>query len=139
MKGYQQEIDTLTSRARSAETSFLSLYKELHEAPDPVVALETAQNLIKSSMDSNATAARSVAELNRTIAALEEEIRLNEREFSQLKNQDITIVALRDKVASFEQEMENRYAINLTRILAGGGLAFAHPKLVACANMLHGT
>lgn len=39
LKLYQTEIDTLTNRAKAAEASFLSLYKALDDAPDPVEEL----------------------------------------------------------------------------------------------------
>lgn len=36
LKAYQTEVDSLTTRAKAAESSFLSLYKALYDAPDPV-------------------------------------------------------------------------------------------------------
>jgi hypothetical protein len=39
---YQQEIDALTKRAKSAESAFLNVYKVLAEAPDPYPLLEVA-------------------------------------------------------------------------------------------------
>lgn len=42
LKAYQAEIDSLTNRAKSAETSFISLYKALYDAPDPVEMLSQA-------------------------------------------------------------------------------------------------
>lgn len=42
LKAYQVEIDSLTNRAKAAETSFISLYKALYDAPDPVESLSQA-------------------------------------------------------------------------------------------------
>lgn len=40
--GYQTEIDALTKRSKSAENSFLNVYKLLAEAPDPYPLLDAA-------------------------------------------------------------------------------------------------
>lgn len=40
LKEYQSEIDTLTARAKAAESAFLALYKALYEVPDPVDELK---------------------------------------------------------------------------------------------------
>ncbi|KAI0560190.1 CASP family protein [Gracilaria domingensis] len=42
LKSYQTEVDSLTNRAKLAETVFLSLYKDLYEVPDPVEELSRA-------------------------------------------------------------------------------------------------
>ncbi|CAN8063640.1 unnamed protein product [Agarophyton chilense] len=42
LKSYQTEVDSLTNRAKFAETVFLSLYKDLYDAPDPVEELSRA-------------------------------------------------------------------------------------------------
>eukprot|EP00743_Colponemidia_sp_Colp-15_P011987 GILK01013505.1.p1 GENE.GILK01013505.1~~GILK01013505.1.p1 ORF type:complete len:576 (+),score=142.00 GILK01013505.1:23-1750(+) len=42
LKTYQEEIDRLSKRSKFAEQAFLSLYKQLREAPDPAVFLEQA-------------------------------------------------------------------------------------------------
>lgn len=42
LKLYQAEVDSLTQRSKFAETSFLSLYKLLAEAPDPAPLLEAS-------------------------------------------------------------------------------------------------
>ncbi|EIN11891.1 hypothetical protein PUNSTDRAFT_99194 [Punctularia strigosozonata HHB-11173 SS5] len=42
LKAYQQEVDALTKRAKSAESAFLNVYKVLAEAPDPYPLLEVA-------------------------------------------------------------------------------------------------
>lgn len=42
LRAYQTEIDSLTTRAKAAENSFLSIYKALYDAPDPVDSLTAA-------------------------------------------------------------------------------------------------
>jgi homeobox protein cut-like len=39
LKAYQEEIDRLTKRCKFAENAYLSVYKVLAEAPDPVKGL----------------------------------------------------------------------------------------------------
>lgn len=35
LKGYQEEVDKLTKRAKFGENAFLNIYQKLYEAPDP--------------------------------------------------------------------------------------------------------
>jgi hypothetical protein len=35
LKGYQEEVDNLTKRAKFGENAFLNIYQKLYEAPDP--------------------------------------------------------------------------------------------------------
>lgn len=62
LKRYQTEVDALTTRARCSESAFLSLYKALYDAPDPV------EELSKSSSD-----ARIISELQEEVRGLKEE------------------------------------------------------------------
>jgi homeobox protein cut-like len=39
LKGYQEEVDNLTKRAKFGENAFLNIYQKLYEAADPVPAL----------------------------------------------------------------------------------------------------
>lgn len=41
LKGYQEEVDNLTKRAKYGENAFLNIYQKLYEAPDPYPALES--------------------------------------------------------------------------------------------------
>lgn len=59
---YQNEIDTLTSRAKAAEGSFLALYRALEDAPDPIEELERA-----------ARQAQSITDLKEEMRALKDE------------------------------------------------------------------
>lgn len=42
LKAYQGEIDALTRRSKTSETSFLNVYKLLSDAPDPYPLLDAA-------------------------------------------------------------------------------------------------
>lgn len=54
LKGYQEEVDNLTKRAKFGENAFLHIYQKLYEAADPVPALTTGTvrnvNLLKWSI-----------------------------------------------------------------------------------------
>lgn len=39
LKGFQEEVDNLTKRAKFAENAFLNIYQKIYEAPDPYPAL----------------------------------------------------------------------------------------------------
>ncbi|KAM1457278.1 hypothetical protein ACFX13_035332 [Malus domestica] len=41
-KGYQEEVDNLTKRAKFGENAFLNIYQKLYEAPDPYLALASS-------------------------------------------------------------------------------------------------
>ena len=43
MKAFQMEIDELTKRAKSAESSFMSVYQHLFELPDIVPYLDSCR------------------------------------------------------------------------------------------------
>lgn len=44
LKAYQEEVDSLTTRAKLGEAAFLEVFKQLYEAPDPGPAI--AQGLV---------------------------------------------------------------------------------------------
>lgn len=66
LRQYQSEIDALTQRAKASESAFLSLYKALYDAPDPVEELSKASN--KSTSD-----AQKLSDLQREIDSLNAE------------------------------------------------------------------
>lgn len=41
LKGYQEEVDKLTKRAKFGENAFLNIYQKLYEAPDPYPVLSS--------------------------------------------------------------------------------------------------
>eukprot|EP00742_Colponemidia_sp_Colp-10_P010340 GILJ01011351.1.p1 GENE.GILJ01011351.1~~GILJ01011351.1.p1 ORF type:complete len:643 (+),score=162.47 GILJ01011351.1:25-1929(+) len=98
LKSYQEEIDVLTKRAKAAETSFLTMYRSFFEAPDPVATLALA---MKPSVE---TESGSDTELQR----LRKEVEEYEEEFHKLKNQDVTVRALRDQLRKYELMLEEK-------------------------------
>jgi homeobox protein cut-like len=93
LKAYQEEIDQLSRRSKLSEASYLSIYKSLYDAPDPVQCIEalTASTLSQSSH---------TLEIER----LRSELRQYDDEFRQLKNQDITIRRLEDQIAEYKNQ-----------------------------------
>ena len=97
IKSYQEEIDTLTKRARASDGAFFALYKSLYEAPDPAEALRQA-----------ASARPRAAASELEITKLRGEVAAYEAEFKELKNQDITIRKLEEQLEDFEESLEGR-------------------------------
>lgn len=97
LKGYQEEVDNLTKRAKFGENAFLNIYQKLYEAPDPYPALA------------------SIAELDTKISELESEnrkmkVELEEfrAEAAHLKNQQATIRRLEERNRQLELQMEEK-------------------------------
>ncbi|CAI8619827.1 unnamed protein product [Vicia faba] len=97
LKGYQEEVDNLTKRAKFGENAFLNIYQKLYEAPDPYPALA------------------SVAEQDLTLSELEIENRKMKVELEEfraeaayLKNQPTTTRRLEERSRNLEQQMEEK-------------------------------
>lgn len=97
LKGYQNEIDLLTKRAKNSEAAFVSLYKALSEVPDPVSAL---MGLLSQGQSSSESALE--------IARLQADLRQYEEEFRLLKNQDIRIRQLEEQLRRYQDNIEGR-------------------------------
>ncbi|KAI0495121.1 hypothetical protein KFK09_025268 [Dendrobium nobile] len=97
LKGYQEEVDNLTKRAKFGENAFLNIYQKLYEAPDPYAVLA------------------SVAEQEQKLSELESENRKMKLELEEyrteathLKNQQATIRRLEERNRQLEQQMEEK-------------------------------
>jgi len=97
LRRYQEEIDTLTRRARHAEKAFRDLFRPLVEAPDPCAALVAATD------DSRRKRA-----LQEEVERLRAEVKQYEAEFAALKNQDITIRQLEERLRLFESDVDRQ-------------------------------
>lgn len=97
LKGYQEEVDNLTKRAKFGENAFLNIYQKLYEAPDPYPALASVaeQDLKLSELESE----------NRKMKVELEEFRT---EATHLKNQQATIRRLEERSRQLEQQMEEK-------------------------------
>ncbi|KAM7268733.1 hypothetical protein ACFE04_010899 [Oxalis oulophora] len=97
LRGYQEEVDNITKRAKFGENAFLNIYQKLYEAPDPYPALA------------------SIAELDLKVSELESEnrkmkVELEEfrTEATHLKNQQATIRRLEERNRQLELQMEEK-------------------------------
>lgn len=62
-RSYQEEVDTLTKRAKYAESGFLDMYQRLYEAPDPTQALVSAMELVSQGKQGASRAALTSGQL----------------------------------------------------------------------------
>ncbi|KAG8377176.1 hypothetical protein BUALT_Bualt08G0000800 [Buddleja alternifolia] len=97
LKGYQEEVDKLTKRAKFGENAFLNIYQKLYEAPDPypVLASIAEKDAKLSELESE----------NRKMKVELEEFRT---EATHLKNQQATIRRLEERTRQLEQQMEEK-------------------------------
>ncbi|CAK7349755.1 unnamed protein product [Dovyalis caffra] len=97
LKGFQEEVDNLTKRAKFGENAFLNIYQKLYEAPDPYPSLASIaeQDLKLSELESE----------NRKMKVELEEFRT---EAAHLKNQQATIRRLEERNRQLEQQMEEK-------------------------------
>ncbi|GLU13339.1 hypothetical protein SLE2022_299770 [Rubroshorea leprosula] len=97
LKGYQEEVDNLTKRAKFGENAFLNIYQKLYEAPDPYPAIASIahQDLKLSELESE----------NRKMKIELEEFRT---EAMHLKNQQATIRRLEERNRQLELQMEEK-------------------------------
>lgn len=98
LKSFQGEIDSLSKRSKNAETAFLNIYKKLIDVPDPVAVLEHSQQLQKK--------AQKAQDLEIENKQLRETLEVYNQEFVEVKNQEVTIKQLKDKVKEYEDKME---------------------------------
>jgi homeobox protein cut-like len=116
LKLYQKEIDSLTKRAKFTETAYVQLDQEakaqLAKGTEATKALEK-----QAAAPSNAGKASKLEPLQRKVAmlevknkSLENELKDVESELMGLKNQDITIRELEEKLASFQVHAEGDIA-----------------------------
>lgn len=97
LKSYQAEIDQLSRRSKFCESSFFNLYKSIYEAPDPVPAIEALIQALSST-----------SSYQIEIEKLKNEISQYEKEFQNLKNQDITIRRLEDQLSDYKLRIEDK-------------------------------
>lgn len=97
LKGYQEEVDNLTKRAKFGENAFLNIYQKLYEAPDPYPVLSSIaeKDMKLTEIDSE----------NRKMKVELEEFRT---EATHLKNQQATIRRLEERIRQLEQQMEEK-------------------------------
>ncbi|KAL9980107.1 hypothetical protein ACROYT_G008650 [Oculina patagonica] len=100
LKSFQAEIDALSKRSKASETAFLSIYKKLVDVPDPLPILEQAvvqQQKVSKLQDYEIE--------NKQLRETLEEYNT---EFAEVKNQEVTINRLKEKLREYEDKMEDR-------------------------------
>lgn len=84
---------------RSSESAFLDLYNMVREAPDP-------HHTFRSILDDEERYIRS-SHLRQENDKLRDQLQEYKEEFTQLKNQEVTIKDLEHKIATYQRQMEH--------------------------------
>ncbi|XP_053313120.1 homeobox protein cut-like 1 isoform X1 [Spea bombifrons] len=100
LKSFQAEIDALSKRSKEAEAAFLNVYKRLIDVPDPVPALELGQQLQLK--------VQRMHDIETENQKLRETLDEYNKEFAEVKNQEVTIKALKEKIREYEQTLKNQ-------------------------------
>jgi len=98
LKSFQQEIDSLSKRSKNAEAAFLLVYKSLIDVPDPCSVLEHALELQKKCYK--------MQDLDLENTKLRETLAEYNSEFAEVKNQEVTIKQLKEKIKDYEEKLE---------------------------------
>ncbi|XP_051973630.1 homeobox protein cut-like 1 isoform X1 [Xyrauchen texanus] len=98
LKGFQSEVDALNKRSKESEAAFLNVYKRLIDVPDPVSALEAAQQF--------QVTVRKMHDLETENQRLKDTLQEYEREIAEVKNQEVTIKALKEKLEQYERSLQ---------------------------------
>ncbi|XP_037322609.2 cut-like homeobox 1b isoform X1 [Pungitius pungitius] len=100
LKSFQGEIDALSKRSKEAEAAFLNVYKKIIDVPDPVPVLELAQQLQLK--------LQRMHDIETENTKLRETLEDYNKEFAEVKNQEVTIKALKEKIREYEQSLKNQ-------------------------------
>ncbi|XP_071003923.1 homeobox protein cut-like 1 [Oncorhynchus clarkii lewisi] len=100
LKSFQGEIDALSKISKEAEGSFLNVYKTLIDVPDPVPVLELGQQLQLK--------LQRMHDIETENLKLRETLEDYNKEFTEVKNQEVTIKALKEKIRDYEQSLKNQ-------------------------------
>ncbi|XP_062947654.1 homeobox protein cut-like 1 isoform X5 [Cynocephalus volans] len=100
LKSFQGEIDALSKRSKEAEAAFLNVYKRLIDVPDPAPALDLGQQLQLK--------VQRLHDIETENQKLRETLEEYNKEFAEVKNQEVTIKALKEKIREYEQTLKNQ-------------------------------
>ncbi|KAI7902143.1 CASP C terminal-domain-containing protein [Cokeromyces recurvatus] len=116
LKGYQSEIDNITKRTKFAENAFLTVYKLLADAPDPVPLFEAAVDQSASIIhntelqNENSYLKEQLEKANATIKRLESVEKTNLELVQKVSNLEASLIEKKSKdTSSIEQEMRDQY------------------------------
>ncbi|XP_068230347.1 protein CASP-like isoform X3 [Palaemon carinicauda] len=99
LKSFQSEIDYLNKRSKFVEGAFLNVYKKVIDINDPLPTLEYCAGLEKK--------VGRLADLEIENKNLRETLKEYNEEFKEVRNQDVTIKALKEKVKHYEDLMDD--------------------------------
>lgn len=91
LKLFQGEIDALSKRSKAAEAAFLSIYKKIIEIPDPLSALETAEQNLKK--------LQKAADIEIENQKLRDTIDGYKKDFAEMKGHEVTIQKLQNQIS----------------------------------------
>ncbi|XP_048839565.1 homeobox protein cut-like 1 isoform X2 [Brienomyrus brachyistius] len=100
LKGFQAEIDALSKRSKESEAAFLNVYKRLIDAPDPTPALEASQQLQLK--------VQKMHDVETENQKLRQTLEEYDKEFAEVKNYEVTIKALKEKIREYEQTLKSK-------------------------------
>nr|XP_020480134.1 protein CASP [Monopterus albus] len=100
LKSFQGEIDALSKRSKEAEAAFLNVYKKIIDVPDPVPVLELAQQLQLK--------LQRMHDIETENTKLRETLEDYNKEFAEVKNQEVTIKTLKEKIREYEQSLKSQ-------------------------------
>lgn len=125
VKAYQEEIDRLTKRCKATEQSYTSVFTTLHQFPDPLSTVTELNDKVHSQQRQMDKLLQTVDKLTQELDGaqsdqnknngmsnedreeliqLRKEVAEYEVEFRTLKNQDITIRKLEEKIVELQTE-----------------------------------
>ncbi|KAM9539205.1 homeobox protein cut-like 1 isoform 10-T10 [Salvelinus alpinus] len=100
LKGFQAEIDAVSKRSKESEAAFLSVYKRFIDVPDPVSALEAAQQLQLK--------VQRMHDIETENQKLRETLEGYTQEIAEVKNHEVTIKALKEKIEEYEETLKKQ-------------------------------
>lgn len=100
LKQFQQEVDGSNKRSKFMEQVLLNLYKQLIDLPDPSPALENAELKHKK--------AEKMQDLEIECKQLKNTLEEYHEEFAHVKNQEVTIKSLKEKIKEIESSNEQQ-------------------------------
>ncbi|KAG2194904.1 hypothetical protein INT47_010646 [Mucor saturninus] len=115
--GYQSEIDNITKRTKYAESSFLTVYKLLADAPDPAPLFEAAVDQSAKMVDHTALANENSAlreqleKANQSIKHYEAVEKTNLELVQKISTMEASLTERKSKdTSNLEQEMKDQYS-----------------------------
>uniref|UniRef100_A0A8C7JE84 Homeobox protein cut-like n=1 Tax=Oncorhynchus kisutch TaxID=8019 RepID=A0A8C7JE84_ONCKI len=100
LKGFQAEIDAVSKRSKESEAAFLSVYKRFIDVPDPVSALEATQQLQLK--------VQRMHDIETENQKLRETLEGYTQEIAEVKNHEVTIKALKEKIEEYEETLKKQ-------------------------------